>query len=71
MSQMTSEDEFPEAFRRYIAFIEEQLHTPIRIISIGPDILDIHSPKETLVLQTVYDCDALVRSMLKEIAEEE
>ena len=41
------------------------------IISIGPDILDIHSPKETLVLRTVYDCDALVRSMLKEIAEEE
>ena len=40
------------------------------IISIGPDILDIHSPKETLVLQTVYDCDALVRSMLREIAEE-
>ena len=38
------------------------------IISIGPDILDIHSPKETLVLQTVYDCDALVRSMLREIA---
>ncbi|MBQ4484297.1 MAG: adenylosuccinate synthase [Prevotella sp.] len=37
MSQMTSEDEFPEAFRRYIAFIEEQLHTPISIISIGPD----------------------------------
>ena len=41
------------------------------IISIGPDILDIHSPKETLVLRTVYDCDALVRSMLREIAEEE
>ncbi|MBR0406830.1 MAG: M20/M25/M40 family metallo-hydrolase, partial [Clostridia bacterium] len=40
------------------------------IISIGPDILDIHSPKETLVLKTVYDCDALVRSMLREIAEE-
>lgn len=41
------------------------------IISIGPDILDIHSPKETLVLRTVFDCDALVRRMLKEIAEEE
>ena len=40
------------------------------IISIGPDILDIHSPRETLVLKTVYDCDALVRSMLREIAEE-
>lgn len=39
------------------------------IISIGPDILDIHSPKETLVLKTVTACDALVRSMLGEIAE--
>ena len=38
------------------------------IISIGPDILDIHSPKETLVLETVYKCDELVRSMLAEIA---
>ena len=38
------------------------------IISIGPDILDIHSPRETLVLETVYKCDALVRSMLAEIA---
>ncbi len=38
------------------------------IISIGPDILDIHSPKETLVLETVDKCDRLVRSMLLEIA---
>lgn len=39
------------------------------IISIGPDIPDIHSTRETLVLETVYNCDALVRRMLKEIAE--
>ena len=39
------------------------------IISIGPDILDIHSTRETLVLDTVYRCDDLVRAILKEIAE--
>ena len=38
------------------------------IISIGPTILDIHSPKETLLLDSVYGCDALVRSILKDIA---
>jgi len=37
MTHMTSEDEFPEAFRNYVAFLEEQLETPIKIISIGPD----------------------------------
>lgn len=39
------------------------------IISIGPDILDIHSPRETLVLDTVYGCDTLIRAILKEIAD--
>ena len=38
------------------------------IISIGPTILDIHSPKETLLLDSVYGCDALVRNILKDIA---
>ena len=37
MTRMTSEDEFPEAFRHYIEFLERQLDTPISIISIGPD----------------------------------
>ena len=37
MTQMTSEREFPEPFRRYVEFLEEHLVTPIRIISIGPD----------------------------------
>jgi len=37
MTRFTSEDQFPEAFRNYIAFLEKQLETPITIISIGPD----------------------------------
>lgn len=37
MTKMTSEDEFPQAFRDYVKFLEEQLETPIKIISIGPD----------------------------------
>lgn len=37
MTKMTSEDEFPEAYRNYVKFLEEQLETPITIISIGPD----------------------------------
>ena len=37
MTKMTSEDEFPEEFNAYIAFLEEQLETPIKIVSVGPD----------------------------------
>jgi adenylosuccinate synthase len=37
MTQFTSEEQFPQAFRDYISFLEEQLETPICIISIGPD----------------------------------
>ena len=37
MTKMTSEDEFPQAFKEYVKFLETQLETPIRIISIGPD----------------------------------
>ena len=37
MTQFTSEDQFPKEFKDYIAFLEEQLATPISIISIGPD----------------------------------
>ena len=32
-----TEDELPEAFRNYIAFMENYLGVPIRIISLGPD----------------------------------
>lgn len=37
MSKMTSEEQFPEAFREYVTFLETELETPMRIISIGPD----------------------------------
>ena len=37
MTQFTSEEQFPQAFKDYIAFLEKELETPIAIISIGPD----------------------------------
>ena len=37
MTTMTSEDEFPKECKDYICFLEKQLETPIKIISIGPD----------------------------------
>ena len=37
LSTMTSEDQFPEAFRNYISFLEAELETPITILSVGPD----------------------------------
>ena len=37
MTHMTSEKQFPQQFRDYVAFLEQQLETPIKIISIGPD----------------------------------
>ncbi len=37
MTKFTSEEQFPEAFCNYVKFLEEQLETPIKIISIGPD----------------------------------
>lgn len=37
MTAMKSEDEFPEAFKNYIDFLESELQTPITIVSIGPD----------------------------------
>ena len=37
MTKFTSEDQFPKAFKDYIAFLEKELETPIKIISIGPD----------------------------------
>lgn len=40
------------------------------IISIGPEIRDIHSPKETLMLESVHKCDLLVRAMLRRIADQ-
>lgn len=37
MTRFTTEDQFPKAFNDYIRFLEHELETPIRIISIGPD----------------------------------
>ena len=37
MTQMKSEDEFPEEFNAYLAFLEEELEVPIKIVSVGPD----------------------------------
>ena len=37
MTSMRSEDEFPQEFKDYIAFIEDQLETPVKIVSTGPD----------------------------------
>ena len=37
MTQMTSEDEFPEEFNVYVSFLEEELGVPVKIVSVGPD----------------------------------
>lgn len=37
LTGMTSEDEFPQAFKDYIKYLETELETPITIVSVGPD----------------------------------
>jgi adenylosuccinate synthase len=37
LTHLTSEEQFPQQFKDYIAFLERQLETPITIVSIGPD----------------------------------
>ena len=37
LSTMTSEDQFPQNFKDYIKFLEDELQTPITILSVGPD----------------------------------
>ncbi|MFA7116730.1 MAG: adenylosuccinate synthase [Bacteroidales bacterium] len=37
LSDLTKENEFPQEFKDYIAFIEKEIGVPIKIISIGPD----------------------------------
>ena len=37
LTKMTSEAEFPQAFRNYVKYLEQQLETPITILSVGPD----------------------------------
>ncbi|MBO4800674.1 MAG: adenylosuccinate synthase [Bacteroidaceae bacterium] len=37
LSSLTSEEQFPKNFRDYITFLEQELQTPITILSVGPD----------------------------------
>ena len=37
LTQMTSKDDFPANFNDYIAYLEKELETPIKIVSVGPD----------------------------------
>ena len=37
LTEMTSEDHFPKSFSDYIEFLEKELQTPIKIVSLGPD----------------------------------
>ena len=37
LSRCTCEEELPEAFMNYVHFLERELATPIKIISVGPD----------------------------------
>ena len=37
LTQMSTEKEFPAEFNAYIAFLEKELETPIKIVSVGPD----------------------------------
>ena len=37
MTKFTNEDQFPKECSDYISFLEAQLETPIKSISIGPD----------------------------------
>jgi len=37
MSKMTSATEFPSKFNEYIAFIEDYLGVPVKVVSVGPD----------------------------------
>ena len=37
LTQMSKEKEFPAEFNAYIEFLEKELETPIKIVSVGPD----------------------------------
>ncbi len=37
LTSIKSEEEFPQAFKDYIAFLERELEVPIAIVSVGPD----------------------------------
>jgi len=44
MSEIQSEDEFPEEFNAYLQFLEDELLVPIKIVSVGPDRAANHHP---------------------------
>ena len=37
LTNLTSDSQFPQAFRDYISFLEKETGTPITIVSVGPD----------------------------------
>lgn len=37
LTGIRSEEEFPQAFKNYVNYLEKELETPIKIISVGPD----------------------------------
>jgi len=37
ITNLKSEDEFPEELNAYLNFLEEELNVPIKIVSVGPD----------------------------------
>ena len=37
LSSMTNEKEFPENLNNYINYLEKEIETPIKIVSVGPD----------------------------------
>jgi adenylosuccinate synthase len=37
MTNMLSAEEFPPKFMNYLHFLEDRLHVPIEIVSVGPD----------------------------------
>jgi adenylosuccinate synthase len=37
LTRLKSEDELPQAFKDYIAFLEKELGVPVKYLSIGPD----------------------------------
>ena len=37
LTALTTEDQFPKEFNDYIAYLEKELETPIKIVSVGPD----------------------------------
>ena len=37
LTKMSTEEELPKTLHEYIAFLEKELDTPIKVVSVGPD----------------------------------